>query len=66
LNPPKRDGAASENVWGEVENVHKASVLALKECKGALAIVLLKGCISVFLKGLFYSVKVESQDWMFV
>jgi hypothetical protein len=46
-------------VNGEVESVRPASVLAVRARKGALAIVLLKACISVYFEGVFYSVKVE-------
>jgi len=38
-----------------------ASVLAVRAHKGALAIILLRACISVYSEGLFYLVKVEKR-----
>lgn len=49
---PKRDGATSDDVRGEVESVRTARVFAVRARRGALATVLLIACISVYVGGL--------------
>jgi len=44
---------------GEVESVRTASILTVRARKGALAIVLLRACISEYFEDLCYLVKAE-------
>jgi len=57
------DWAASENVSGEVVSVRMASVLTVRIRKGALAILLLKACISVCFEDLCYQGRKVLRGW---